>query len=498
MNPFNCFASFVLAKKIANIPDHRNFAAVGALLTVASIAMETIVGGAIYIRVKDAPMTDPFYAVSVPRTNRYIWYTEQTTGTVLGDQIPTTAMIASIERGLSEGTSYGNLDQANLALTTPGCYSGYCDFGSYQSLAVDVQCQDLSAHVTQDESYYYLPTNAALDTALYLDATTNLGEITSAISFKYPDPSIFLAVDDIGPLIANIFVFAKKWINVPPVAVECALYWAVYTYNGTMTGNNWNETIIGAMTNKTTEAKEAAIEGRNLYLEPDDCYINRTLRANHLQVEDLVDHRPECVHLVGARAHRSLQNWFLSPVYGVPGRLNGTTTANGTIWSRSNPFIRYVDSLLDLANSTNAADAISRYIFGNLADSMTTTVRYLPRGASSEANGAYVVWSFGVQFDSWRFHVHWSWIAFPGLLVFACAFFSFYVAFTSREHLWKKSNLPLLFHGLGPRERDDLGEVEDYLDMKERAGDMKVRFARPAGGRLRLVEVGRSELSMGR
>jgi hypothetical protein len=149
----------------------------------------------------------------------------------------------------------------------------------------------------------------------------------------------------------------------------------------------------------------------------------------------------------------------------------------------------YIAQLLLYGNSTVAFEWIDSYIFGNLAGSITTTIRYLPRKSFREDQGRYVIWFRGVQFDAWRFHVHWAWLAFPILLVVCCIVFSYAVALSACEYLWKKSNLPLVFHGLGQRETETIGEIEDYVDMKEKASSMNVKFVTTKEGKLRLLEV---------
>lgn len=93
------------------------------------------------------------------------------------------------------------------------------------------------------------------------------------------------------------------------------------------------------------------------------------------------------------------------------------------------------------------------------------------------------------MFDVMRFHVHWPIMSFPFIVVFGSALFTFLVARQARQHLWKKSNLPLLFHGLGRRERESCGEIEDYIDMRTKARDIKVKLLTTADGHVRLVQV---------
>jgi hypothetical protein len=87
-------------------------------------------------------------------------------------------------------------------------------------------------------------------------------------------------------------------------------------------------------------------------------------------------------------------------------------------------------------------------------------------------------------------------MTFPVLLIVGSAIFSFTVAYTSREHLWKKSNLPLLFHGLGTREREMFGEIEDYIDMRDTAKRLTVKLGNTEQSRLRFIEAERPDMTV--
>ena len=82
------------------------------------------------------------------------------------------------------------------------------------------------------------------------------------------------------------------------------------------------------------------------------------------------------------------------------------------------------------------------------------------------------------------------------LLVFGSGISSFVVAITALQNLWKKSDLPLLFHGLVPREGNAIRELDDYYDMKEKALEMRVKLANDSYGHLRFVETGQPEMVM--
>ena len=71
---------------------------------------------------------------------------------------------------------------------------------------------------------------------------------------------------------------------------------------------------------------------------------------------------------------------------------------------------------------------------------------------------------------------------FPTFLIMASALFPFAVAFRTKQHVRKRSNLPLLFHGLGDYERETVGRPDEHEDMKERSANLYVNFAEAPEG----------------
>lgn len=62
---------------------------------------------------------------------------------------------------------------------------------------------------------------------------------------------------------------------------------------------SWSETFIQSETNRTSEARQAAIETDkfvNLYIEPKQCWINGTEYKDHTFVNDPVEQDPEYIH----------------------------------------------------------------------------------------------------------------------------------------------------------------------------------------------------------
>lgn len=152
-----------------------------------------MVGSAIFITIKGDATSE---IVTVPRTNRYEWYLNETIVDKLRSPVPTTATIAAIYTNLSQGTGFGDIDRAGEALLTPDCKSRNCDFGTYQTIAVDYLCYNISAFIESDDIYYYIPSHSALEEPLFLDSET--GRINSTVSYLYPNATYFPKSDEIG------------------------------------------------------------------------------------------------------------------------------------------------------------------------------------------------------------------------------------------------------------------------------------------------------------
>jgi hypothetical protein len=469
----------------ANAIAVRHLAAVGAVLTIASLALETVVGSAIYITVKGAPTSN---VVLVPRTNRFEWYSDELIGEELGSPVPISAMIAAIDSGLSLGTGYGDIEHASQALLAPSCDSGYCNFGNYQTIAVDYICHNISTFIETNSVYHSIPSHSALEEPLLFNIET--ARINSSVSFLYPDSSYFPDSDNVGPLIANVFIMASLYPGEKPIAVECTLFWAVRTlHSNTTPSGGWHETIDVIETNSSLSARHAANDPtERIYIEPEQCWLNNTHYNDHTIIKDPVDNFPECVHYIGPKVHLGLRNWLASPIYGFVGAQTHDPVSK--TWSDDNSYTMFLGALLNLEDDIRVfAGDIDTYIFNNLVSSVTSTMRYLSRGNLDGGPGWYDYPAEGVMFDSMRFHVHWPVMIFPVILVFGSAMFTFLVAKQARQHLWKKSNLPLLFHGLGTREKDSCGEIEDYVDMRAKARDMKVKLLTTSDGHVRFVQV---------
>lgn len=431
---------------------------------------------------KPVPYNDSSW--SVPRTNRYEWWQYESSGAEIGDQIPIAAVQAAVDYGLSYGFSW----EGDQPVREPNCTSGNCDFGPYQTIGVDTICIDISDKIQSNGQDYYIPANAGLDSDLPLPIDGGL--INSTTSFLYPDTDWFPRLNDLGPLISNTYIISN-WngsLNQPPFAVECILFWTVITYESETLGGYWNETSLSNWTANYPINQTSFGQVNDITMTPPYCYVNGSSITDYYSedVLDPIDGMSECIYTVKYMAQYALQYYLANPAYGMNG--DYVSGSCSQCFLAKNKFAGYLAQLLLYSISGDPVGDIQVYMFENLAYFLTTTIRQLPRGtmAVQGMNGAYTMPSQGIMYDFDRFRARWGIMTYPTLLIVSCAAFVFTVAMKRRDRVWKKSNLPLLFHGLGQEDRVSVANIEEYAEMKEKANEMYVHFANTAEG-LRMV-----------
>jgi len=453
----------------------RHLAGVGALLTVFSLILETVVAQSIYLDYNGGPLPYQNASWSVPRTNRYEWWKDLVSNDEMDGQVPIVAIQAAVDYGVSYSMSY---EGAN-PLAAPDCPTGYCEFGPYQTLGIDSMCADISDKIESNGQDFYIPSNAGLSSPLSL--AKDGGLINATISFQYPDVDWFPHLYNVGPLISNSYIISA-WnasLGRAPFAAECLMFWTIFKNNASFDPyGSFDEISMSNWTAKYPVNQTAYAQETDIIMTPPECYVNGSVvtERNLAEVADPVDGISECVYFIRAYAQYALQNYLGNSVYGLVGDyVDGPCDG---CYRMSNKFPAYLAQLLDYAPTSDPVADIDNYIFSSLAYFMTAAVRQLPRRAIAITgrDGTYTMPAQGIMFDVDRFRVRWAVMIFPTFLLIACALFALDVAIRSREHIWKRSNLPLLFHGLSTRDRAQFGEILEYGDMKERAKLMNVCF----------------------
>ncbi|TID19062.1 hypothetical protein E2P81_ATG06041 [Venturia nashicola] len=484
------FGSMILLSKMSQ-RRFWHFASIGAILTILSLPLESVVIHALAVPMKGDPLPDKDVdqgIIGVYRTNRYEWALPLSNDARLEDRVPPPSITAAIHQGITRSVSYGQWGNAIDRMLSPNCTTGFCNYPHYQSLGISVTCEDVGSHVVTTELQYSLPANDGLENELTLGLEEGL--INTTVSFLYPDNAWFRDAPLVGPLVANIFILTNM-LN-ETIATECALYWSITDYWSNTTNRDWveryRELVIAGNRTSILQAAIHPEEGRDIIMnvKGSACWINGTqISSSDQEVNATL--KDDCTFFITASAQKGLQNWLKSPIHGFVGSLSAD-------FIPSNTFVTVLDTLFrerkdhwptisDKIPSMSAwlRNVTQFQLFTPFTQTVTASIRTLPRGALLGIH-TWGQLSAGTMYDSFRFRVLWPIMIFPVVLVLGSAVFTALVAVRARDHLWKKSSLPFVFFGLGRG-------VGEYVDMVEEAKGMRVRLEMGEGG-MRLVEVG--------
>jgi hypothetical protein len=412
---------------------------------------------------------------SIPVTTFFDGAQLRSSGEELGDQLPYTSVLMAMQFGASYDSGLDYIFNPTFRVS---CASGNCTFPKYQSLGVFGSCYDRTTDLvkseTDTETYYTLPGTDS-DLVFYTETSSGASDIIMADSSTvYPDRALF---GDVGPMIATTSTIIDFWND--PVAIQCALYWTVKTYQAAVnltTGYRLDEEQL----NVTASFYGGDTKYRQtdpIRLEPDECWVNGT----NYSAKDGNGHwtNQNCLFEVSSLAQVGIQNAFMDKAYGFVGgaTLNAPNTKN---FSNMNHYTMNVYAITkDIEHRADVFAAV-RDMTSNVALMIERSIRVVADKPDERAKG--IVWS-----TDFRYKIRWERMTLPILLVLGSAVFLLLTALVNRgDFTWKRSNLPLLFHGLGNREKREAGDVSEYADMKSVARHMAVKLVRTEEG-VRLV-----------
>lgn len=276
-----------------------------------------------------------------------------------------------------------------------------------------------------------------------------------------------------GPLIATFRAIAtadSTSAGHGAVAAECAIYWCVQTYNGTMKNGTMTEDLTDTWTNTTTYTYFDTPQ--NISLTPKTCF-----RDNHIQRNDSGD----CTFEIGYLTQSAIQNYIIGfgkkdDPYWIPSFLSGyiynyTNNENDSAWVVSSTAASSLDWAAISPDSTNHDFAkIIPMAIGNMTLYMTNSIRRTP-----PSNKFRTQVSVGVTtLDELYFHVRWGWMAYPISLVFFSLIFLVVTLIKcekSQAYLWKTSVIAMMFHPFSNDEIDQflsLGTLDKMQDAMHR------------------------------
>ncbi|KAF2115360.1 hypothetical protein BDV96DRAFT_646365 [Lophiotrema nucula] len=430
-----------------------HFATFGAILTVAALTMDTMAQNVVST-VQRLEVTGG--EATAPRNNNYATYNVYTSGEDPGDQLPWPSMVSAINFGMSYTAS---MFWAGSLLPVD-CLTGNCTFGPYQSLGVENICHDVTHLLDKsDASVYSLPDGPFL--------RANDGLINISSTTDYPTNDLF---PDIGPLITNFQAIANPSLE-EPVAIQCALYWAVSTYTASnMTNYTFYEPTTSVWTNTTEEAMTKYNQTEYIYMTPPECWVNGT------QFKDTSDER--CLNWVGSLAQLGLQNFLISDSIGMTGEAYQVSKTGFFV---SNLFANAANYVTTHALS-NATYNMLELTVNNTAIMITQGVRQLPT-LQDDGNFTWAPVNGTVYQYETFFDIHFYWLGATHAVVGGSMLFMCITIWLTRcDHPWKTSTLPLLFHGLSPQDRATVADVPQMIDMRIAADSLKVKMTMTAVG----------------
>ncbi|KAF2000615.1 hypothetical protein P154DRAFT_434859 [Amniculicola lignicola CBS 123094] len=429
----------------------------GALLTVAALTMDTIAQNVVDTVIK-SEVTGGMGIL--PRSNNYATFNKYTTGETPGDQLPWVSMVTAINFGTSYTSSFFWQGSQLPAV----CWSGNCTFAAYQTLGVDAKCRDRTKDLD-----YGVEGLVGLADGPYLRRKDGILNVSSTTT--YPPADLF---PELGPLILNFQAIANPLIDdqVDPVAIQCALYWAVGTYKTTNMTNFWlydDPTSVATNTSEASRTKYGMEDYILIY--PPECWVNGTI------IEEKDErHFDLCTNWISPLGQLGLQNLLTHTGLGMTGEVY--KTENG--WSVTNLFANAVyDATANrLQNETyNTLELI----VNNTAVMMSQGVRMLPTNVNDTFQYFPVNGTVYQNGTFWEIHFYYLGIV-HAVVGGSVLFLILTVFITRQDHPWKTSVLPLLFHGLSEQDRNMTAEVPTMVDMREAADHMKVKVTMTAVG----------------
>ncbi|KAH7402909.1 hypothetical protein BKA66DRAFT_604424 [Pyrenochaeta sp. MPI-SDFR-AT-0127] len=475
----------------------KHWVAFGAALMILTLPIDALIQNSILMPQRRELNTFPYRKEgmtvtqnNVVATNFDARYTTNTTRLAKTSRydsyetlIATTEPWATIEmiNGITFGMSFMNgLERAISATPVVYCPTGTCEFGRYQNLGVGALCLDRSETVTKtggESPAWTIPgTDLRLNTsASYTDARM----LITANSYTDYDQELFDGI--YSPLISRTAMLVDAWEGQAPIGIECILIWLLNTLEAKIDQTtdqalqeegiyvHWNWTVDDG--NKTFKCV------------PSECWINnRTVTEE----QNPTLYQEQCISTVSVNAHHGIQNFILSPQRGLRGNLFSApdnTTANATDWTPLNNFIANINGLVDRPGSNREIFFVNiNQLFTNIAAGMTQVIRLGNIvGADRASRPSYTMGNV-YQFIFY-YRIAWWRLSLPAVLVFGSVTFVVVTALATRDDLdWRRSNLPLLFHGLTNREKEACGKVLQLAEMESAAEGMQVKLVDTGDG----------------
>jgi hypothetical protein len=414
---------------------------------------------------------------------------------------PEISMVNAIQYGL--GYSHG-LGEFMQVTDNVYCPTGYCTFPQMQTLDIESVCRlrhDVE-FVQGDEGFASYQTLPGTDLRLYVEGYTvdnnnnSDNVVRHQITVKsystwptndtepaYPigdyETDIFNTTGGLlitrTSMLINRNDIDNKDANDSTYGIDCALIWNVKTTHGYV--NDTSNFTLAWDNDASIYFNDTWSDTSDMILTPLECIVNgnRVLQPNESSYNSTF-YGDNCMYVVPNKTIAGLQAMLRDPWSGLNGDLELMRTipdTNQSVWNERNSFIMNLEVVTGgTPNQTLFGVAA---IWQNMAYFAGNTVRSARSYQSGVPTylGVHGTMSALVTYYS----VDWAHLSVPAFIVLSCALFMVYTAVhTRREYAWRRSALPLLFHGLEDHERHAQGDVRDFNAMQDAAKNIRVRL----------------------
>jgi hypothetical protein len=489
----------------------RNFATVGAALTILALPIDAIIQSAIRMpsklepidKLKDPPPEYKNYRNST-FLRRSTLYSEAQIMTNPDDVWPEISMVNAVQYGQGYSNGPGRFVQFTNNVYCP---TGYCTFPQMQTLDIGYGCRlrDDVVFVQGDAASAPYQTLPGTDLQLYVEGYTaddgyddsdDVAKHLMAVK-SYPtwptnqtEPAYSMGDYErdifnwtLGPLIARTSMLINR-VEIDnqsakdsTYGIDCALYWNVRTTTGYV--NDTSNFTLAWDDDESIKFNVTRTDSSNLLLTPLDCIVDGKRVPQHNESSFNGEfYANNCVYGISNRTQVGLQSMLQDSWSGLVGDLALLRVIPSTslsVWNERNPFIMNLEMATRWKTSQEALSGVTT-MWNNMAYFAGNTVR---SAESIRPNGSptylRVYGTMSTLVTSYS--IDWVRLSVPAFIVLSCALFTVYTAvLTRREYAWRRSALPLLFHGLEDQERHAQGDVRDFNAMQDAAKEIRVRL----------------------
>ncbi|KAK8066844.1 hypothetical protein PG997_013591 [Apiospora hydei] len=500
----------------------RDPVAFGAMITILALPIATLLQQTTVVVLEKRPLensTATLFALN--------WWAEGLS-TESGHPRVKDDMVMSINRGLFFDGNVSDPFLTNALRPRPQCQTGNCSFGTFESLAICSECQDITQSLKMENSTTGLECEGDKAGDYQQDCArwslpnghnsgwVNFGSgmlLSTNASAEpiHPRPGLsILTLTALAPCWNYTYTQRNNSYHYKACigkdepgsqqqkktqAQECTLQWCVNRYESEMVNGVLQESI------KSTIRSGEPTPGLMYDFSPQNSSVSYWVDLHPIKVSagTVLGYGNIRSGLIRGKLSVHRQASELVTTY-LKSELEGTTSVNDTYVKGGKPYIRRLYMAhLGKYEGTNVPRGFDMDpLFGTMALSMTSSLRTTPAGSQAQPagdDGNATSDDYEPDEDSWDFPTHWQnistapdrlvpvlsvrwgWVALPAALELLTFFLLCYmVGWKSQRSLpvWKSSTLPLLL--LGSEMHDGSGDniPRHLVDMEQLAKEATI------------------------